>query len=184
MSCSVADCPKDPSSNGMCSMHYARVLRHGSPHIAKTNMEHRPPPGLSEMERFWHRVEKQADGCWIWKGHLTRGYGRFRFDDDTTQPAHRAAWILLVGPIPDANHIDHLCWNRPCVNPDHLEPVTPQENMRRVAERNHDEWTTCQSGRHPYPENRVLEPSTGRYRCLMCRREAQRRYKAKMRDAD
>lgn len=91
------------------------------------------------LEAFWAKVEK-GDGCWEWRGHVdTRpryGYGAFSWTDTiskrgrTTGP-HRLAYSLLVGNIPEGLQIDHLCRNRTCVNPSHLEPVTPKVNTLR-----------------------------------------------------
>lgn len=80
-------------------------------------------------ERFWEKVEI-AD-CWEWTGAAHEaGYGRFN-DGAKIVPSHRWAWENLVGKIAPGLHIDHLCRNPKCVNPDHLEPVTPGENARR-----------------------------------------------------
>lgn len=69
-------------------------------------------------------IEPQPDGCWYWTGHLNPdGYG-----------PHRRAYRLHVGPIPAGYHLDHLCGVRHCVNPAHLEPVTPRVNSQRAAE--------------------------------------------------
>lgn len=66
-------------------------------------------------------------GCWEWVGDRTdEGYGRC-----AGAPAHRVAWLMFRGPIPDGLALDHLCRNVSCVNPDHLEPVTTAENNAR-----------------------------------------------------
>lgn len=89
---------------------------------------------ISEADRFWPKVDidlMNPDGCWEWIGCKNRGgYGLFRFDD-RNQPAHRWSYIDTKGEIPDGVELDHLCRNHSCVNPDHLEAVTHQENMRR-----------------------------------------------------
>lgn len=79
-------------------------------------------------ERFWRYVER-GDGCWLWTGAQDRkGYGRFNLGDDRTGFAHRFAYELLVGPIPDGMAVMHLCDTPLCVNPDHLQPGTIDEN--------------------------------------------------------
>jgi hypothetical protein len=70
------------------------------------------------------------NGCWIWQLHTSRGYGRTKMGG-RTQNAHRAYYELAVEPIPAGWHLDHLCRVTLCVNPDHMEPVTPRENQRR-----------------------------------------------------
>lgn len=79
---------------------------------------------------FWSKVEK-TDSCWLWTGSLhSLGYAR-AWVDGTRVYAHRYAYEETVGPIPDGLDLDHLCRVRHCVNPDHLEPVTRAENLRR-----------------------------------------------------
>lgn len=76
-------------------------------------------------------VEDLNSGCWIWTRTLTPdGYGKFNYMRKTVI-AHRAAYYLLVGEVPQGLDLDHLCRVRRCVNPAHLEPVTPEENRRR-----------------------------------------------------
>jgi hypothetical protein len=83
-------------------------------------------------EKFWVRVDKSGE-CWIWLGaKRPTGYGVVYVPDgQTTTSAHRVAYVLSGGVIPDGLHVDHLCRNPSCVNPDHLEPVTPRENVHR-----------------------------------------------------
>lgn len=80
-------------------------------------------------ERFWAKVQK-GDGCWEWLGPRRRSYG-FMWVEGKNLPAHRLAYEFMVGAIPDGLMLDHLCRNKGCVRPDHLEPVTNAENVRR-----------------------------------------------------
>lgn len=80
-------------------------------------------------ERFWAKVEPTDDGCWLWTGsRFPAGYGRLR--SLAERYAHRCAWMIFNGPIPDGLHVLHHCDNPPCVRPDHLWLGTPLDNMR------------------------------------------------------
>jgi len=128
----------------------------------------------SVEDRFWDKVRKSEDpnGCWEWFAYKDRkGYGRFR--DGRVVRAHRWAYEHLVGPIPANRQCDHLCRNRACVNPAHIELVTNKENTLRgvslaaqCARR-----TVCKNG-HP------LVVAGTRRRCPLCRAEYQRVYRA------
>lgn len=127
MSCAVEECEKPASTATYCVMHYTRLRRHGSVHAVKLIYGDR-------LSGFLQKVAK-ADGCWEWTAsrNATTGYGQFNFKDSTGKraptTAHRAAWELLVGPIPAGMHVDHICFNRGCVNPDHLRLATPKQNL-------------------------------------------------------
>ena len=84
----------------------------------------------TQIDRLVSKFEVQ-DGCWEWRGSKSpTGYGKLSLWD-WARYAHRVVYELLRGPIQDGLEIDHLCRNRGCVNPDHLEPVTKVENLRR-----------------------------------------------------
>lgn len=86
--------------------------------------------GVIPEDAFWARVDKTGR-CWLWTGRKdVNGYGDILFKGRRSL-VHRVAWMLLRGEIPEAMTIDHLCMNKACVNPDHLEVVTRGENARR-----------------------------------------------------
>ena len=86
----------------------------------------KPRPTLAE--RFWPKVQK-TESCWLWTSSLgTTGYGQINIDRRPAK-AHRVAYELVKGPIPEGMFIDHICHNGICVNPDHLRPVTNKQNL-------------------------------------------------------
>jgi hypothetical protein len=124
--CAIPDCSRPRYARGWCRRCYKRWWRHGDP-------EHRERIRGDDEARFWSYVEK-GDDCWEWTGARNRGYGygKLRVADRFVL-AHRYAYELLVGPIPEGLDLDHLCRNIICVNPGHLEPVTVAENNRRAS---------------------------------------------------
>lgn len=121
--CSIDGCEKLMFARGWCSTHYHRGRVHGDPLWE--------PIRLTSQERFWPKVDRRGDNeCWPFLAYLNRdGYGQFHGEGEVL--AHRFAYRVLVGPIPEGLTLDHLCFNKACVNPAHLEPVTINENLRR-----------------------------------------------------
>lgn len=80
------------------------------------------------MDRFWSKVDTSSN-CWLWLGGATKtGYGQFRLDGQSRY-AHRVAYELAIGPIPDGMEVDHICRVRRCVNPQHLRVATHKQNQ-------------------------------------------------------
>lgn len=121
-------------------------------------------------QRFWRKVEKTT-GCWLWTGALSggTGYGSF-WADGRHVLAHRFAYEVEVGAIPEGMQIDHLCRVRRCVRPDHLEAVSQRENIRRsealsarLARAN-----VCKRG-HSLTGSNLYVAKSGRRHCINCR---------------
>jgi len=132
-------------------------------------------------ERFWRQVNKQSiDECWFWIAHTnTGGYGRFCVRQRYMMLAHRWSYQNQVGLIPSGLVIDHLCRNHACVNPNHLEPVTRLENVRRGTGHGHE--THCPQ-KHPYSLDNTLHGPGNIRRCRICRREQFNRANKKRRE--
>lgn len=129
-------------------------------------------------ERFWVKVQEQPSGCWGWTGRIDRyGYAQYS-ERGQMVGAHRVSYTALCGPIPTGLQVDHLCRNRACVNPDHLEPVTQLENARRGAAARK---THCVNGHAFTPENTYRRPGVGggRRSCRECNRQSALHYRAK-----
>jgi hypothetical protein len=107
----------------MCESHYKKWRKN-------VDLDAWPIPTLTE--RLWQKIRRTPDGCWEWTGAMSRatGYGKATMNG-RSDGAHRIMYELIVGPIPTGLDLDHLCRNRICVNPAHLEPVTRSENVRR-----------------------------------------------------
>lgn len=137
--------------------------------------------GTPVSVRFWAKVKGgDVDTCWIWQAALNHaGYGNFWPRHGHMAMAHRWAYEELRAPIPPGLHLDHLCRTPACVNPWHLEPVTPWVN---VVERGiggpaaKAAQTHCIRGHEFTPENTWVR-RTGQRQCLVCNRERRRKPK-------
>lgn len=129
-------------------------------------------------ERFWAKVNKDGPlwngtPCWVWTGaKKPNGYGNFGISGRVVY-AHRFAYEILVGVIPAGFEADHLCRNRACVNPEHLDSVTHKVNVLRGQSPTamHAQATHCPQG-HPYDLLNTAIRRSGRRRCRACDRIA------------
>lgn len=147
---------------------------YGSQGATSTNAGRYRP--TDETERFWSKVTRtnDRDGCWLWQGQLNKaGYGHFR---RTVAPgvyktvkAHRHAYQLTRGPIPDGLTLDHLCGNPACVRPDHLEAVTRSENLRR----RHARTRAALGNKNPFTDPATTERTVALLRRMYRRALAQ-----------
>lgn len=170
--CLVVECSRRPAARGFCMPHYKRWRRWGDPLGAR--------PVVPPADRFRAAVvvgpapvdRPGLGNCHLWTGGRSKqGYGVFHPSKGVYELAHRWAYVQARGAIPADLVVDHLCRVRTCVNADHMELVTNEENLRRGAGyglRN-GMRTTCIHGHEYTPENTYISPCGG-IRCRACGR--------------
>lgn len=156
---------------------------------------------LDVQARIIKKTERAESGCWLWQGPLDRsGYGKIKLCTGTRNAltgSHRAAWLAFRGAIERDLQIDHLCRVRQCCNPDHLEVVTPAENVRRSEIAAAKEFGGSRRGRprladadyscskHGRQEGKIRVRAGGRHfwHCSICNRNHVNAFNARKRAA-
>ena len=132
--------------------------------------------------RYFSNVVVADNGCWKWVGTSnTHGYGHFHANG-RSRLAHRVGYELMVGPIPKGLELDHLCRNRCCVNPEHLEPVTGKENLRRSKLHRgaiNSDKKFCNHG-HPFDSINTYYRENGSRKCRACHSDAEQKRRARL----
>ena len=175
--CPFPGCDRPLHAGGYCSGHYGQLKK------GKTLAPLRPV-NLTPAQRFWAKVDKIPGGCWVWAGAISScGYGNFLHDGKTWR-AHRWSYAAIVGSVPDGLVLDHLCRNRACVNPDHLEPVVQRENVMRgigpgLAKIQNVDQTYCKHGHPLFGGNLYVQPRTGYRYCRACQKRHAAKYRAR-----
>lgn len=124
--CKQPGCERtDKICHGYCGPHYSRMRRGADMTAPITN------PKATPFDRFWSKVDKAGD-CWVWTGATFNGYGAFRHKG-SSHVAHRISYEWKHGPIPPGAEVDHMCFNRGCVNPDHLRLLSHSLNGQNRA---------------------------------------------------
>lgn len=179
--CSIEGCEHPHKARGWCRGHWERWRKTGDP---EPDIPLRLKPRGTLERRFWAKVDKDGPllrpdlgACWIWLAYINpNGYAQIGRGGARggNMLGHRLAYELLVGPVPEGLDLDHLCRNRACVNPEHLEPVTRRENLLRGETLPADQVkrTHCKHG-HPYDETNTAIHGGKRY-CRACQRRSNR----------
>lgn len=139
-------------------------------------------------DRFFEKVSPEPNsGCHLWTAHCNReGYGTFKLEGKKAR-AHRVAWEIANGPIPDGLHVCHTCDVPECVNPSHLWVGTNTDNMRDCVKkgRHHNSKKThCPMGHALVGKNLYIYPKSGKRQCSECFRIRHRKnYQIKKKSA-
>ena len=122
--CGIDGCSNKHLAKGMCRKHYLRIYKNGTLDLTIRR-------DLCTVDRLKTKIKVTEGGCWLYTAKLTKkGYAHVQ-DKCKMRFAHVIMYEHIFGKVPEGLELDHLCRNRNCINPEHLEPVTHQENCRR-----------------------------------------------------
>lgn len=173
--CAVEDCPRPHLSRGFCNAHYQRLQASGDPRPSQPLLRKPTKASPSDLDLFRSLVVEDEQGCWNWIGPLhPSGYGRFNVNG-VAHLAHRWAYETLIRSIPAPLVVDHLCRNRQCCRPAHLDIVDTRTNLARgmsptaIAVRTN----LCKRGHELTEDNVYRQPPTYYRSCRTCTRMRQ-----------
>jgi hypothetical protein len=177
--CEANECEALAAVRGYCTKHYQRLRKHGDLYYVPRRRR------LETIEQRFLRLFTPGPRteCWPWRGYIApEGYGRLWCSDRRRHvPAHRYSYEHYIGPVAPELVMDHLCRNRACVNPYHLEPVTDRVNVLRGIgpTAQFARSTVCQRGHEKVPANLYVRPDGTACcrRCVRMRENEQRRLK-------
>lgn len=186
--CSVRGCERSQWSRGWCHRHYAKWYKHGDPEWMKPTQAERLR-AVTDRNGPIPEYAPELGPCWLFTARRNRkGYGLMWHSGlRRGVVAHRISYELYVGTIPDGLQLDHLCRVRHCVNPNHLEPVTPSVNTLRgnlaaVTRARAEARTHCANGHELTTEN--TNTARGWRECRSCQRDRRARRTARIRDGE
>lgn len=135
--CADPTCSSPVYCRALCIKHYSRWYKTGESAYVAESMHPRKPRGVSAEDWFWQGFSRAESGCLEWQRYIRGdGYGYCSRDvGDGSRFAHRVAWILTNGVIPDGIDVLHKCDNPPCGDPDHLFLGTHADNMADMAKK-------------------------------------------------